>query len=111
MHIVGIRAQVYRDLANAIPVSFTHWVGIIFAWIYGQLVSDRLPLAICSRRGGIWKPEYRLYALILPALVCNPIGLGVFGAALYNRWHWIVLAVAQVIVTFGSLSITPITVK
>ncbi|KUJ24281.1 MFS multidrug transporter-like protein [Mollisia scopiformis] len=91
--------------------SFTHWIGVSLAWLYGQLVSDRLPLWICSRRGGTWKPEYRLHALWFPALLCNPIGLGVFGLALHSHLHWIVLAVAQVLVTFGSLSCTPITVN
>ncbi|ESZ92443.1 hypothetical protein SBOR_7160 [Sclerotinia borealis F-4128] len=76
-----------------------------------KLGGDRLPLWICSRNHGIWKPEYRLYPLILPALISNPIGLGLFGAALQNHWNWGFLIWAQIIVTFGSLSITPITVN
>lgn len=91
--------------------SFTQLIGICMAWAYGQLVSGRLPLFICSRRGGIWKPEYRLHALWFPALICSPIGLGVFGAALYNHWNWITLAVLQVLATFGSLCCTPIAVN
>jgi hypothetical protein len=47
----------------------------------------------------------------LPALICNPLGLGLFGASLQYHWSWGVLAFAQILVTFGSLSITPITVK
>ncbi|KAF5876774.1 putative polyamine transporter protein [Botrytis fragariae] len=89
--------------------SLGHWAGIIIALIYGHFVSDRLPLWICSRNRGLWKPEYRLYALILPALIFNPIGLGLFGATLQNHWSWGVLIWAQIMVTFGSLSITPIT--
>ncbi|KAN0108687.1 MFS multidrug transporter-like protein [Hyaloscypha variabilis] len=107
---VKIGGYGFTSRQNAL-FSFTHWIGISFAWAYGQLVSDRLPLAICARRGGIWKPEYRLQALWIPALLFNPIGLGVFGAALFYHWHWIVVAVGQVFVTFGSLSITPITVN
>ena len=100
----------FTSMQNAL-FSFTHWVGISFALIYGQLVSDRLPLYLCARNGGIWKPEYRLHALWIPALIFNPIGLGLFGATLQNHWSWGVLAWAQIMVTFGSLSITPITVK
>jgi MFS family permease len=103
--------HLFNPDSNYPSVSFTHWVGIAIALIYGQLVSDRLPLAICARYGGIWKPEYRLHALWVPALFCNPIGLGIFGAGLQNHWSWGVLAFAQVLVTFGSLSITPITVN
>jgi hypothetical protein len=34
-----------------------------------------------------------------------------FGAALQYHWSWGVLALGQVLVTFGSLTITPVTVK
>ncbi|RDW80542.1 hypothetical protein BP5796_05240 [Coleophoma crateriformis] len=89
-----------------------HWAGIAVALLYGQLISDRLPLALCARfGGGEWKPEYRLHALWFPALICNPIGLGVFGMGLQQHLSWGVLAIAQILVTFGSLSITPITVN
>jgi hypothetical protein len=92
-----------------LSVSFVHWIGIAIALIYGHFISDRLPLAICSRNGGKWKPEYRLHALWIPALIFNPIGLGLFGAALKYHLNWIVIAVGQVFVTFGSLSLIPIT--
>jgi hypothetical protein len=100
----------FTTLQNAY-FSFVHWIGIGIALIYGHLISDRLPLAIAARNGGIWKPEYRLHALWLPALVMNPIGLGIFGAALEYHLSWVVIAVGQVMVTFGSLSIIPITVN
>src|SRR5260221_7274219 len=81
-------------------VSFVHWIGIVIALIYGHFISDRLPLAICARNGGKWKPEYRLHALWIPALIFNPIGLGLFGAALKHHLSWVVIAVGQVFVTF-----------
>ncbi|KAM3084098.1 hypothetical protein ACMFMG_001796 [Clarireedia jacksonii] len=100
----------FTTMQNA-EFSFTHWIGIIFALIYGQYLSDRLPLHIAKRYNrGIWKPEYRLHALWLPSIL-NPIGLGLFGAGLLYHLHWIVLAIATVLVTFGSLCITPITVN
>ena len=86
-------------------------MGLAIAVVYGQLVSDRLPLWICARRGGAWKPEYRLHALWFPALICNPIGLGLFGVTLNNQWHWGILAFAQGLVTFGSEALIPISVK
>lgn len=60
---------------------------------------------------GDWKPEYRLHALWLPALICNPIGLGLFGYALDKHLSWGILGFSQILVTYGSLCITPITVN
>lgn len=91
--------------------SFVHWIGIGIALIYGHFISDRLPLAICARNGGIWKPEYRLHALWLPGLIISPIGLGVVGTAFQHHLSWPVLAVGHVFVTFASLSQIPVTVN
>jgi hypothetical protein len=66
---------------------------------------------MCTRfNHGVWKPEYRLHALWIPSII-NPIGLSLWGAGLQYHLSWVVLALAQVLVTFGSLSITPITVN
>jgi hypothetical protein len=79
---------------------------------YGQFVSDRIPLWCAARFGhGNWKPEYRLHALWFPALICNPIGIGLFGFGLGNHLSWGFLGFSQILVTFGSLCITPITVN
>jgi hypothetical protein len=107
---VKVEGYGFTSLGNA-NFSFVHWIGIGMALIYGHFVSDRLPLAISARYGGIWKPEYRLHALWIPAFIANPVGLGIFGAALQHHTHWIVIAVAQVFVTFGSLAIIPIAVN
>ena len=93
-------------------VQFFHWGGIAIALAYGQVVSDGIPLLIAKRFGyGKWKPEYRLHALWLPALVCNPLGLGIFGYCLDKHLSWGLLGFSQILVTFGSLCITPITVN
>ena len=91
--------------------SFSHWIGGVAAILYGQWVNDRLPLALSARRGGVWKPEYRLHALWLPSLILNPIGLGLFGAALQYQLHWIVLAIAAFLITIGSLALIGVTVN
>lgn len=98
-------------LLTTSEVSFAHWVGILFALMYGQYISDRLPLYLCKRfNAGVWKPEYRLHALWFPSII-NPIGLGLWGAGLEYHLSWVVLVVAVAFVTFGSLAITPITVN
>ncbi|KAJ5962293.1 hypothetical protein N7501_007234 [Penicillium viridicatum] len=92
--------------------TFCHWIGIIVVQFYGHYLNDRLPLALARRyNGGVWKPEYRLHVLWLPSLVINPIGLGIFGAALQYHLHYMVLALAVFIVTVGSLASVPVTVN
>lgn len=80
--------------------------------LYGQLASDRIPLALAARYGrGKWKPEYRLHALWFPVFVCGPLGLGIFGYGLARHLHWAVLAVAHTMVTFAAMCINPMSVN
>lgn len=93
-------------------VQFFHWAGIALALLYGHLISDRIPIWFAARfGGGNWKPEYRLHALWIPALICNPLGIGLFGLGLERHMSWAFLGFAQILVTYGSLCITPITVN
>lgn len=109
--VVRFSGQNYQNKLTY-TVQFFHWGGIGLALPYGQLVSDRLPLWCAARFGrGDWKPEYRLQALWLPALICNPIGIGLFGFGLNSHLSWGFLGFSQILVTFGSLCITPITVN
>jgi hypothetical protein len=84
--------------------TFTQWVAIAVAQLYGHFVNDRLPLMICKRNGGKWHPEYRLHSLWFPILFTYPIGLGIFGACLHNHWHYMVLAFAVFLITFSGVS-------
>jgi hypothetical protein len=96
---------------NNAEFTFVHWIGVLFGLVYGQLVSDRIPLWLAARNGGAWKPEYRLHALWLTNFILMPIGLGLVGAALQYRLHWVVFALGQIFVTIGSLVSIPVTVK
>ncbi|KAJ5545233.1 Major facilitator superfamily domain general substrate transporter [Penicillium sp. DV-2018c] len=92
--------------------TFSHWIGIIPVHLYGHYLNDRLPLALARRfNGGVWNPEYRLHVLWLPSLVINPIGLGIFGAALQYHLHYMVLALGVFLVTIGSLASVSVTVN
>jgi hypothetical protein len=84
--------------------TFTQWVAIAAAQLYGHLVNDRLPLIICKRNGGNWHPEYRLHSLWFPILLTYPVGLGIFGACLHYHWHYMVLAFAVFLITFSGVS-------
>ena len=63
------------------PVLFTNWISLGTAELLGLLLDDSIPLWITRRRGGIWRPEYRLAPLILPGIV-TPIGFAIYGSAL-----------------------------
>ncbi|KAJ5195297.1 Major facilitator superfamily domain general substrate transporter [Penicillium cinerascens] len=92
--------------------TFSHWIGIIVVLVFGHYLNDRIPLTLARRyNNGVWKPEYRLHVLWIPSLVINPIGLGIFGAALQYHLHYMVLAFAVFLVTIGSLASVPVTVN
>ena len=90
--------------------TFSLWIGIIFAQLYGAISNDRLPLWICRRRGGIWKPEYRLHCLWVPSILL-PIGLGIFGASLEYHLHYMVLALGAFLVTFAAMLCVPVSIN
>ena len=101
--------SIIRHVANATTsVSISGWIGIIGAFVYTQLVSDRVPLWICRRHAGIWKNEYRLQCMWLPGLISLPVGLGIFGSAVKNHWSPATLALSYFMTTFGANSATSI---
>ncbi|KAI1851822.1 hypothetical protein JX265_013179 [Neoarthrinium moseri] len=81
---------------------FSAWVGALIGVAYGILINDRLPLWIKHRRHGLWHPEYQLHTAWFPGLVVEPIGVGLFGAAVYYHLHYMVLAVAEAMIVFGA---------
>ncbi|KAH8807750.1 major facilitator superfamily domain-containing protein [Xylogone sp. PMI_703] len=83
--------------------SFAQWVGVLASQVYGHFINDRLPLWICSRRGGTWKPEYRLNTLWFPSLIILPASLGLLGASLYYHLHYMVLALAVCLQVYASV--------
>lgn len=90
--------------------SFGSWVATLVGQIYGILLNDRIPLWLCRHKGGNWKPEYRLSALMFPPGVLLPIGLGLYGASLQYRLHYMVLALANFIIIFSEHAFLPIVV-
>jgi MFS family permease len=87
---------------------FTQVVSFIVAELYGYLLNDRLALWICKRRGGAWKPEYRLYPVLIPPMIALPVGLILFGVALQYHLHYMVLATGLFLATFADMVVVPI---
>lgn len=71
-------------------------------------MSDRIPIWICKKHGGIWKNEYRLQCMWFPGLVVLPIGLGIFGASVKNHWNPAMLALSYFMTMFGANAATSI---
>ena len=97
--------------ADGSEVTFTIWVALGAAQVFGTLFNDRLPLWASQRIGrNKWHPEYRLYSMFLPAMV-SPIGLGIFGAALQYHLHYMVLALGTFMVNFSALLCVPVCIN
>lgn len=76
-------------------------IGAIIGCAYGGPCSDWVVGRISKLRGGYFKPEMRLWALIVP-YVFAPVGLLMWGLGLHNHLHWIVPCVGSSI-TYGVL--------
>ena len=99
------------SLQKTIDFSFDGWLAVACAQLLGHLCNDRIPMMICARRGGIWKPEYRLHCLWFPGGVLLPLGFGLFGAALEYHLHYMVLALGSFFATTGAIACVPICVN
>lgn len=88
-------------------VTFSNWVAAVLSQLYCWSFCDRVPLWLCRRYGyGLWKPEYRLHVLWVP-IVTMPIGLGLFGACLQYRLHYMALAFASFLINFSAVAACP----
>jgi hypothetical protein len=87
--------------------TFTAWIGIIAAQVYGYFFNDAVPLWLARRRGGKWHTEYRLANTILPSIIL-PIALGLWGAGLKYHLQFMVLALSSFLIWFGALLALPV---
>ena len=95
-------------------VTLTQAIGTALAELYGHFISDRLPLYLSHRKSKTqdiepteWRPEYRLHCLWIPVIML-PVGLGLFGASLEYHYHWVLLALGFLLLTFGAISLLPV---
>ncbi|AET41102.1 uncharacterized protein Ecym_7258 [Eremothecium cymbalariae DBVPG len=64
----------------------------------GSDVNTRL---LAAHNHGIYEPEFRLF-MVLPAVLCNAIGLLGFGWSLERQDHWIIPSIFFGVLGFGS---------
>ena len=69
--------------------------------IWGGPLSDWYILRRARQNKGIMEPEFRLWLLVLPAIL-NSAGLLMYGLGAYNGFHWIISAgVGTAFIGFG----------
>lgn len=88
--------------------SFVNWISTAVAQLYGFLLNDRIPLWRCRKSGGIWRPEFRLYPLLIVPMIFSPVALGLFGATLEHHWHYMVLAFCVFIMNIADVICLPV---
>lgn len=62
-------------------------IGAVIGCIYAGIMSDWFMIWMAKRNGGVQEAEYRLYFLILPAIL-TPIGLILFAVGTDQHWPW-----------------------
>ena len=97
----------FTPIRNAL-FFFALWLGLGLSYLYATLTNDRVPLWMCRHRSGIWKPEYRLFPLLVVPAILYPIALGIFGAALQYHLHYLVLALGTFILAFAEYTTVPV---
>lgn len=90
-------------------IYFGLWLGLFLSYLYGVLGNDRIPLWMCKRHAGLWKPELRLFPLLVVPAILYPISLGLFGAALQYHLHYLVLALGTFLLAFAEYATVPVT--
>ncbi|GEQ67682.1 hypothetical protein JCM33374_g1347 [Metschnikowia sp. JCM 33374] len=78
-------------------------IGAVIGCIYAGVLSDHFTMWMAKRNGGIQEAEYRLYFLIIPAIL-TPVGLILFAVGTDQQWPWFptYFGLALVGVGFGS---------
>lgn len=79
-------------------------VGCIFGLVFCGAVSDRLLKYLTKRKGGTPKPEYRLPAMFIGALLV-PTGLFFYGWSADKKVHWIVPIIGTAFLGVGMITV------
>lgn len=64
-------------------------VGCIFGMYYGGAFVDWLSVKLAERNDGIYEPEFRLWAMIVPTIL-NAAGIVAYGIGIHSGVHWAV---------------------
>ncbi|KAE8326306.1 major facilitator superfamily domain-containing protein [Aspergillus sergii] len=85
------------------------FIGAVIAFFAGGKLIDRLSARMTKANGGVREPEFRLPALIIPAVI-GPMGVLVFGICLARRLVWVGAAFGYAMQGFGLTALSNIVV-
>ncbi|KAM9893496.1 hypothetical protein OXX79_009304 [Metschnikowia pulcherrima] len=78
-------------------------IGAVIGCVYAGIVSDWFTIWLAKRNNGVQEAEYRLYFLIIPAIL-TPVGLILFAVGTDQHWPWFptYFGLALIGIGFGS---------
>ncbi|KAJ8145237.1 hypothetical protein OXX80_002924 [Metschnikowia pulcherrima] len=78
-------------------------IGAVIGCVYAGIVSDWFTIWMAKRNNGVQEAEYRLYFLIIPAIL-TPVGLILFAVGTDQHWPWFptYFGLALIGIGFGS---------
>jgi MFS family permease len=91
---------------QTVTVSGLHYlalaVGYTIAAQGGARVTDRIWKRLKEKAGGQTAPEYRV-PLMIPGILCVPVGLIWYGWAAQAKTHWVVVDIGGAVFAFGTI--------
>jgi len=110
---VGWNISIQLTSARTFTVAPYHWkihslgllsvsgfIGALISFFIGGRLIDFVANRMTSHHGGHADPEFRLPAMIFPAII-GPMGVLTFGLVIANSRHWIGAAVGYAMLGFG----------
>jgi MFS family permease len=90
-------------------ISISGFIGSALALFFGGKLIDVISNRVTASRGGRREPEYRLYAIIIPAII-GPMGILLFGLEIAERKPWVGIAFGYGMQGFGLTAISNVVV-
>lgn len=85
------------------------FIGALIASFLGGKLVDIIATSMTRRNGGRREPEFRLPAILLPAII-GPMGVLIFGLCVAHKTAWIGLGVGFAMQGFGITAVANVVV-
>jgi MFS family permease len=97
------------DVGNLGLLALAGFIGAVIAFVVGGKLIDVLSAYMTEANGGIREPEFRLPALIIPAIV-GPMGVLLFGISAARHLSWVAAAFGYAMQGFGLTALSNVVV-
>ncbi|OAX82552.1 hypothetical protein ACJ72_03095 [Emergomyces africanus] len=89
------------SVSNVGNINFSSFIGGMLGMFWGGYVSDWCIIFLSRRNKGILEPEFRLWTMLVPAII-NTAGILMYGLGVLNGAMWLVPAgFGMVFIAFG----------